>query len=151
MVKQIMTAFVLASLLAFACSAGVKGVTDRAMIRAAQLAQIPESEYSKWDKPVVEVMHVARYKPISQTEGYRYCGETAPWLEGKTPESTKIVVHIRVFVRPDEKQLLNDVLTHELLHYIWFEKATTDDAWYQAHPDSEAFVRSLLPADCPAI
>ena len=123
--------------------------TEIAWKRAMKLAKIPTKEWATWTKPHVDIVYTPRYIPISRSEGDRLCGVTEPMFEGPSPNQMSLVFYIRVFVRPTEDDLLLDVLTHEFLHVVWVERAMYDDDWHMAHPDSEVWVRNLLPNTCP--
>lgn len=137
--------------LAIGCAnAYMRSPIDRAWVRAMAIAGVPETEWSKWPKPVVSIIYTPRYIPISRDEGNRLCGETMPAFEGPNPNSLKLVFYIAAYVRPTgEKQLLVDILTHEFLHVVWLERAMYNDEWHAAHPNSEQYVQGLLPNSCP--
>jgi len=124
--------------------------TEIAWKRAMKLAEIRKKEWMTWTKPVVDIVYTPRYIPLSSTEGNRLCGTTEPMFEGPSPDQMKLVFYVRVFVRPSEIVLLEEVLTHEFLHVVWVERAIYDEGWYAAHPDSEVWVRNLLPNSCPS-
>ena len=152
--KRWFAGLVLLTLFATGCEAYMRSPADKAWQNAMRLAQVPENEWSKWEKPITTVVKTPRYIPIDEHTGLRLCGVTEPFLEGDTPQTLHIVVYVRAFVRPTgERQLLIDVLTHEFLHVIWLRRAIADvdnNDWMVQHPDSEEYVRGLIPNSCPS-
>lgn len=124
--------------------------TERAWGKAMHLAHVKKEEWKKWTKPIVTINTTPRYSVISPTEGNRLCGTTDVFFEGPTPKELHLVFYVSVFIHPEgEDDLLLSVLTHEFLHVVWMKRVIANNAWYQAHQDGEAWVRTLIPNDCP--
>jgi hypothetical protein len=132
---------------ALAGVACAKSIEEVAFARARKLADVSAAESKDWPAPSVEIANEPRYFPSSPTDGDRVCGLMDAALVGERP-NLRWVVEIRIFVRPTETQLLMDGLTHEYLHVIYFERAMKDPLFYALNPDSEEWVRSLLPTEC---
>jgi len=113
---------------------------------------INEAEYLGYGKPTVSIIYKTRYLITAPKTATRVCGETRPYLTGNPPNDVHPDFDIFAYVRrTGENPLLVDILTHEFLHVIWFERVINDpgDDWQDAHPDNEAWVQELLPNDCP--
>jgi len=117
-----------------------------------RLAKVTDEESAKWPKPTVSIIYKTRYIVTAPKTATRVCGETRPYLTGNPPNDVHPDFDIFAYVRQTgEGPLLVDILTHEFLHVIWFERVINDpgDDWQNAHPDNEAWVQELLPNDCP--
>lgn len=129
--------------------AKVPTLPEQAWKRALKLAQVDPTEAAMWTMPTVAIVMRPRYEIVTPTSGQRLCGEASPYFEGAEPRSMKLVVYVSAYVRPSEQQLLVEVLTHEMLHAIWFHRCFNNGPWCQTNSDSEEWVRSLIPTDCP--
>jgi hypothetical protein len=129
---------------------GSPAMIEAAWAKALTLAKVGREEAANWPTPHVEIIQRKRFIQDPFTgEPYRLCGQTQAVLEG-TRENNTLQFYVGVFVGPDEGKLAESVLTHEFLHVIWGEKAQASEAFWNNHPDSEKYVRSLIPVDCPA-
>jgi hypothetical protein len=135
--------------IAVAC-AYTKSPIEKAWARAQKLAKVTEAESKDWPKPTVSIVYQVRYIPTGPGTATRVCGRTQPYLTGNPPDDIYPIFDIFAFVRQTgEGPLLVDILTHEFLHVIWFERDIHAAGWEEAHPDNEEWVQSLLPNTCP--
>lgn len=122
-----------------------------AWAKAMGLAKATPAEVAPWAKPVTTIYNTPRYDPVSATDGVRRCGEIVTVLEGERGTSLHLVFYVSVWARAvGEEKLIMSTLVHEYLHLIWLNRSLADAAWADSHPDSETYVRMLIPDECPA-
>jgi len=123
----------------------------KAWTEACRLAFASEAEKAKWTRPETTIYPKARWNIMGNGLPNRLCGQIEVFYVEPDLTGDNIDQYVSVFIRPVEPKLLANVLTHEYLHAIWFNRAFNDDAWHAAHPDSEQYVVSLIPNICPPI
>jgi hypothetical protein len=122
-----------------------------AWTEACRLSSATAKEQQSWTRPDTIIIPRARWMILGNRLPNRLCGQMSVYYEEPDVTGDNIAQYIEVYVRPQERTLLANVLTHEYLHAIWFNRAFYDMVFLQANPDSEAFVVNLLPNICPAI
>lgn len=129
------------------------GESDKAnaWTEACRLSSATTKEQQDWTRPETQIIPRARWGIMENRLPNRLCGQMSVFYEEPDVTGDNIAMYIEVYIRPSEKKLLANVLTHEYLHSIWFNRAFYDDAFMQANPDSEKYVVDLLPNICPAI
>lgn len=132
---------------------------DVAWERACTLAKVlPTEQIPRPPTAVYQILRMDLVDPIycegtlesGQTCLARICGITEVFLTRNAAGKFDWTTNSTVYLLPTEGALMIPIMTHEYLHTIWVYRTQKDIKFLMKFPDSEAWVDSLVPAQCPA-
>lgn len=122
---------------------------NRAWERTLDLAKATEVERKSWKQPKARIYDEKRFIPGEGGTIFRLCGTTMPYLTASRDISENLAADVSIYVLPSEAELIPDILVHEFLHFVWMQRCYVDAEFWLQHPDSEAWIDSLIPSVCP--
>lgn len=125
------------------------GIVEAAWQRALKLAKVDEEESAVLIVPRVWLVEEKHYIPFNG-EAVRLCGYTRPTLIGKEVDIALLHSDVIMYMLPEEMAITMDLIVHEFLHHIYIVRTVLNPEFSLLVPDDEAWVRSVMPTECPA-